>query len=115
MSRGTRLAVLATMAALLGLASVGGGVWGLYSQSGGSSGNELVAAADWTAPTVSTSVIGKSQGGVPGYIHQGGAYNAYANVADGGNPASGIAKVTGNLGTTTTGQTVAALSSGTFA
>jgi hypothetical protein len=109
-----RLATAAVMAALLGLAGVSGGLWAAYTGSAGTAGNEMVAAPDWVAPTVSSSVVGKSQGGVAGYIHQGGAYNVYANVTDGGAPASGVASVTGDLGTVTTGQSAAALSPGSF-
>jgi hypothetical protein len=82
--RRSRRAVGALLASLLTLACACGVVWAAYSGNATSSGNELVAAADWVAPTVSASVIGKSQGGVPGYIRQGGAYNVYANVSDSG-------------------------------
>jgi hypothetical protein len=99
---------------LLALAAACGVVWAAYTGNSTSSGNELVAATDWVAPSASTSVIGKSQGGVPGYIRQGGTYYVYANVADSGAPASGVSTVTANASTTTTGQTAAALSSGSF-
>jgi hypothetical protein len=105
------LAVLA----LLGLAGASTVAWALYTSSSGSAGNELVAAPDWVAPTASSSLIGKSQGGVAGYIHQGGAYNVYANVTDSGNPASGVASVAAGLSTITTGQSAAALPAGSFA
>ncbi|MGC1167155.1 MAG: hypothetical protein WA862_13725 [Solirubrobacterales bacterium] len=106
---------LALLAALLGLATTAGVAWALYTDSVASDGNELVAAADWAAPSASASVIAKSQGGVPGYIRQGGAYMVYANVGDSGAPASGIASVTANASAITTGQSAAALSSGSFA
>ena len=104
----------ALFAALLGLAITAAAVWALYTDNVASDGNELVAAADWVAPSASASVIGKSQGGVPGYIRQGGTYMVYANVTDSGGPASGIASVTANASTITTGQSAAALSSGAF-
>jgi hypothetical protein len=112
--RQRRLAI-ALLSALLGLAATAGVVWALYSDNAASDGNELVAAADWVAPSASASVIGKSQGGVPGYIRQGGAYMVYANLSDSGGPPSGIASVTANASTITTGQSAAALSSGSFA
>lgn len=112
-SRQRRFAV-ALFAILLGLAVSAGVVWALYTDNAASDGNELVAAADWAAPSASASVIGKSQGGVPGYIRQGGTYMVYANVADSGAPASGISSVTANASTITTGQSAAALSSGSF-
>jgi hypothetical protein len=109
-----RLATAALLLALLGLAASAGTVWALYTGSVASSGNELVAAADWAAPTASSSVIAKSQGGVPGYVKQGGTYMVYASVGDSGAPASGVSSVTANASTVTTGQTAAALSSGSF-
>jgi hypothetical protein len=112
--RARRLASAAAMAALLGLAGISGGLWAAYTASAGSDGNELVAATDWVAPTVFASMIGKTQGGVPGYIRQGGTYNVYANAGDSGAPASGVASVSGDLSTVTTGQTAAALSFGSF-
>jgi hypothetical protein len=103
------------LAVLLALAVACGAVWAAYTGNGTSSGNELVAATDWVAPSASASVVGKSQGGVPGYIRQGGIYNVYANVSDSGAPASGIAGVSADASTITTGQSAAALSSGSFA
>lgn len=112
--RRQRRFAFAFLVALLGLATTAGFVWALYTSNASSGGNELVAAADWVAPSASASVIGKSQGGVPGYIKQGGTYMVYANVSDSGAPASGVASVTANPSTITTGQTAAALSSGSF-
>ncbi|HKO39305.1 MAG TPA: hypothetical protein VJU14_13150 [Solirubrobacterales bacterium] len=105
---------LALFASLLGLAVTAAAVWALYGDDAASNGNELVAAADWVAPSAFASVIGKSQGGVPGYIRQGGTYMVYANVADSGGPASGVSSVTANASTVTTGQSAAALSAGSF-
>lgn len=102
------------LAALLGLATTAGVVWALYTDDAASDGNELVAAADWVAPSATASVIGKSQGGAPGFIRQGGTYMVYANVGDGGAPASGIAGVAANASSITTGQSAAALSAGSF-
>ena len=112
--RHRRRFAFALLAALLGLAATAGVVWALYTDDVASDGNELVAAADWVAPSASASVIGKSQGGVPGYIRQGGTYLVYANVSDSGAPASGIASVTANASAITTGQSAAALSAGSF-
>jgi hypothetical protein len=112
--RRRRRFALALLVSLLGLAVTAAVVWALYTDDATSNGNELVAAADWVAPSASASMIGKSQGGVPGYIRQGGTYMVYANVADSGGPASGISGVTANASTTTTGQSAAALSAGSF-
>jgi hypothetical protein len=111
--RQRRLAV-ALLAVLLGLAATAGVVWALYTDDAASNGNELVAAADWVAPTASASVIGKSQGGAPGYVKQGGTYMVYANVGDSGAPASGISTVSANASTITAAQSAAALGSGSF-
>ncbi len=109
-----RLVAIAAVAGLLLLAGVTGGIWAQYTGSSGSTDNQLLAAPDWVAPTVASSVIGKTQGGTPGYIHQGGTYHAYANVSDSGAPASGVAGVTGNLSTTSTGLMSVALPSGSY-
>jgi len=108
------LAIGAMFAALLGLAVTAATVWALYTAKAANDGNELVAAGDWAAPSASTTVIGKSLGGVPGFIKQGGGYNVYATVSDSGAPASGTASVSANASPITTGQTAAALSSGSF-
>jgi hypothetical protein len=113
--RRSRLGAAAFLTVLLVSAATCAGVWAAYSANSTSGGNELVAATDWVAPTASSTVIGKSQGGVAGYIHQGGAYNVYANAGDSGAPAGGISTVTANAGTITTGQSAAALSPGSFA
>lgn len=68
-------------------------------------------ALDTTPPTVSSSVIAKTTGYVPGYIRQGGAYFIYANVTDAG---CGVATVTANVSAVTTGQTARALVAGSF-
>jgi hypothetical protein len=99
---------------LLGLVTLGGSVWAAFTAKGSNAGNSVSSAADWDPPTASSSAIGKTQGGIPGFIHQGGIYNVYANVTDSGRPASGIASVTANIATLTTGQTAASLAVGTF-
>jgi hypothetical protein len=110
----TRAGVLLLLAVVLtGLGSLGT-IWGKFSSAATDTGNKVTGASDWAAPTASASVIQKTQGGTPGYIHQGGSYRVFANVSDTGNPASGIASVTGNIGSVTSGQTAAALSSGSF-
>jgi hypothetical protein len=99
---------------LLGLVTLGGSVWAAFTAKSSSAGNSVTSAADWDPPTASSSAIGKTQGGIPGFIHQGGIYNVYANVTDNGKPASGVASVTANIATVATGQTAAPLAAGTF-
>ncbi len=108
----TRCAVLLLALTLTG-AYAFGSIWGAFTSKASDPGNQVTAASDWAAPTVST-LIQKTTGGIPGYIHQGGAYRFYANVSDTGNPASGVATVTGNVATISSGKTSAALSSGSF-
>jgi hypothetical protein len=77
---------------------------------------DVAAAPDWTAPTVSSTVIGKATGGETGYIRQGAAntYHVYANVTDSGNPAAGVGTVTADVSTVSTGQTSVSLTAGSY-
>lgn len=83
--------------------------WAAFSAGTSNSNNQLAAAPDWVAPTVSGSVIQKLEGGVPGYIRQGGSYRILASVADTGNPSSGVSTVSSALS-----GAPAALTDGTF-
>lgn len=76
--------------------------------------NTIGTAADWLPPSVSSTVIAKQTGYLAGSIKQGGTYYVYANVADSGNPASGIASVRTDESAITTGQTNVSLSSGSY-
>lgn len=76
--------------------------------------NTVATAADWTAPSVSSTVIAKSAGYLAGSIKQGGTYHVYANVADSGNPASGISTVRTDVSALTSGQTSLTLTAGTY-
>jgi ABC-type Fe3+ transport system substrate-binding protein len=94
--------------ALAALAAGGSGSWAAFSSATSTGPDSFSAAPDWTAPTVTASVIAGSSAG-PG-VKQGGTYNLYANVTDSGNPASGVATVTANASNVTSGQTAVALS-----
>ena len=72
------------------------------------------ASFDTVAPTVTESVISKTTPYTPGYIPQGGTYYVYANVTDGGAAPSGVASVTADVSTITTGQTAVALVAGSY-
>jgi signal peptidase I len=76
--------------------------------------NSLGSAPDWTAPVVSATTIAKQTGYLAGAIKQGISYHAYANVADNGNPASGISTVQADLSAVTAGQTNVTLTSGSY-
>jgi hypothetical protein len=72
--------------------------------SGSSSGANV--QVDNTAPTVSAAVAADVNGNVGGFIHQGGTYVVYANVADlpsGTGNFSGVNTVTADLSNVTTG------------
>ncbi|MGH2744203.1 MAG: hypothetical protein ACRDN8_17330 [Thermoleophilaceae bacterium] len=80
-----------------------GGVLGertfaLFSGQASNSSPGLTADADWIPPSASAAVIAKTAGGDGGYIRAGGTYYAYANVVDGGNPPSGVASVSADVG-----------------
>lgn len=107
--RSRLLALLALAVAAIVLAG-GGGTWAAFSSTTSTSVNTLTSAPDWTAPTVGASAIGKTAGGNTGSIKQGGTYYIYANIADSGNPASGLSTATANVSNITTGQTAVALS-----
>jgi hypothetical protein len=79
-----------------------------------SAANTVATAADWTAPSVSNTVIAKQTGYLAGSIKQGGTYYVYANVADSGNPASGIATVKTDESAITSGQTTVSLTAGSY-
>jgi hypothetical protein len=100
---------------VLALALAGDG-FTLAAFTGGAEnpGNRVSAAPDFLEPTIESSAIGKSTGGVAGFIHQGGAYRVYANVSDTGNPASGVDSVTADVSTVTAGSTAVALAPGSF-
>jgi hypothetical protein len=110
-----RLSRLAVAATGLLAAAYGGSVWGAFDSRTTNAGNSISASADLRAPTASASVIGKAQGGVPGFIHQGGSFNVYASVADAGSPASGTSSVTADVSAVSIGQSAAPLAAGSFA
>ena len=116
MSRGRRAGISAAAAVAGGLTGGGGGGggWAAFSSAGSNPGNAIAAAPDFRAPSASATVVLKSQGGTPGYVKKSGAYTVLAQVTDTGNPASGIAGVTVNAATLTSGATAVALDAGSF-
>jgi hypothetical protein len=108
------IAALLALLALLATAETVGNVWAAWTATTTSTADRVTATADWSPPTASSSLIAKTEGGTPGFIRRGGTYNVYGNISDTGHPASGIASVVGNPSTITTGQSAAALASGSF-
>jgi hypothetical protein len=117
MARRRRMATAVTVlvaVAVLALVAIPAAI-AAFSARTQSEGNIVTAAPDFVAPVITATVVAKGQGGVVGFVRKGGTYFAYANVsADTGNPASGIATVKANLAELTSGQTEAALTSGTY-
>ena len=109
MRRGTVLVL--TLVLVLGSALA---AYAVFSKQRTVPSNSFTSAADWTAPTTSSSVIAKTTAGSSGYIKQGATYYIYANVTDGGNPAAGVQSVTANVSSVTTGSTAVSLSSGSY-
>ncbi|HEX7246761.1 MAG TPA: hypothetical protein VF351_01535 [Actinomycetota bacterium] len=89
-------------------------VYAIGSAGSQASATFTVTAHDVTAPVVASAVIAKSTGGIGGYVRQGGQYYVYANVTDQGSPSSGLATVTANVSTVTTGATTVALVAGAY-
>lgn len=85
-----------------------------YSATAATAANAFAAAADWTAPTVSSAVIGRTTGYDTGAIKKGATYYVYASVGDTGNPPSSVTAVSTNVSTITSGQTAAPLTAGTY-
>jgi large repetitive protein len=103
-----RFALLAfALLALAAVAAGGSGTWAAFSSTTSTGPGSLSSAPDWTAPTVTASVIAHSASGSG--VKSSGTYAVYANVTDTGNPASGVSTVTANVNSITTGQTAVAL------
>jgi hypothetical protein len=109
------LTAAAITAVLLGAAGLARqSVWGNFTGTSPSAGNSITAATDFRAPAASAAAIGKTTAGATGFIKKAGTYFVYANVADTGNPASGVSTVTANVNSITAGSTAVALAAGSF-
>jgi hypothetical protein len=96
------------------LATTGGASLAAFKSTTSNATNSFAAAADYRAPTVSTTVIAKTTGYDAGYVKQGGTYYVYANVSDTGNPASGVSTVKADVSALTTGSTAVTLTAGSY-
>ncbi|HEX5714204.1 MAG TPA: hypothetical protein VFX85_12905 [Solirubrobacterales bacterium] len=106
------LAAAAVGALVLAAVPAAFAAFGAKTENGG---NLVTAAADFRAPQVTAVAIGKTVGGTPGFVKQGGEYFVYANVAaDTGNPASGLATVRASVANITTGSTAIEMVAGAF-
>jgi len=80
-------------------------VWGTDNAANTGAPKPFSVTADNTNPTASAAVVVASATSGVGYVRQGGTYVVYANAADGGSPASGIATVTADVSTLNSGVT----------
>jgi hypothetical protein len=114
MPRGLRRAAVCLIAVGATWSLTLGGTVSAYTGSVSTASNAFAGAPDWTAPTVASAVVGRSSAYDTGLIAQGASYYVYANVGDTGNPASGIASVTANVVSITSGSTAVALTAGSY-
>lgn len=91
-----------------------GSTWAAWSADTSNPSNSFQSAPDWVAPTVTASVVVGNSGAAVGRIRPGGTYRVYANAADDGAPASGVAAVTANVSTLTANESSLALIGGTY-
>lgn len=113
--RALQLTALTALATALAGALAGGAVWGSFSSTAAANaGDSITAAPDFVPPHATATTIAKSAGGLAGAIHRGGVYYVYAEVTDGGDPASGVAAVSADLGAIAAGQTAVALDQGSY-
>jgi hypothetical protein len=103
-----RASLLLGVLLLVGAAS-SQGIFGAFTKTTTNSGNSVGSAADYIGPTATRSVVGKAEGGIAGYVRNGGNYNVYAQITDTGNPASGVASANA-----VSGASSAALAAGSF-
>ncbi|UUY01758.1 hypothetical protein LRS13_13600 [Svornostia abyssi] len=108
------LAILTAIGVVSGTATAAVNAWAAFTSTTDNVGSSLAAAPDWVAPALQSSVVQKAEGGLTGFIRQGGTYRVYADLTDSGNPASGTSAVTANLTALTTGASAAALTSGAW-
>jgi hypothetical protein len=83
--------------------------------AGTASGNQTITiTVDGTGPAVTAGTIAPIDNttGTGGFVHQGGQYYIYVAATD---AASGIASITANVSTVSTGQTAVPLVAGTYA
>jgi hypothetical protein len=114
MGRGAARAALAVLALCAACAATLGGTLSAFNVSSTTPSASFTAAADWTAPTASAAVIGRTTAYDTGYIKQGASYYVYAEVTDTGNPASGMESVTADVDTTTSAHPAVALVAGSY-
>jgi hypothetical protein len=85
-----------------------------FSGASASSSGQESAAIDFVKPAIAAAVLAKTSSGTPAgntaAVHQGGTYRLYASVSDYG----GLASVTADVSSLTTGQTAVAMTAGSY-
>lgn len=102
----TKAAAALAFGCLLAIVSAGG-VFGAFSATVSSTGNQFTTASDLTPPTIARAALQKSYGGVDSFTGCGlggcsvlssRQFYVFAQVTDGGSPPSGIASVNTTIG-----------------
>ncbi len=113
--RAPQLAALVALALGFAGSLAGGALWGAFSsRAAANAGDSIAAAPDFAPPHATATTIAMKEGGPAGAVRRGSDYYVYAEVVDSGNPASGVAAVSADVGTITAGQTAVALHQGSF-
>ena len=97
-----RSRVLVALVALGLVAGVTGGTYAAFSSTTSNGSNTFGVKADYEAPTVVRSEIARTTATAGGRIRANVAYYVYAQITDGGNPASGVNAATANVCNITT-------------
>ena len=97
--RTRRLAALIVVGLLAGMT---GGTYAAFSATTSDTGNSFGVKADYEAPTVVRSEIARTTATAGGRIKANVAYYVFAQITDGGNPASGVNTANANVCNITT-------------
>jgi hypothetical protein len=93
---------LAALIAIGLIAGVTGGTVAAFSSTTSNSANSFGVKADYEGPTIVRSEIARTAATAGGRIKANVAYFVYAQITDGGNPASGVNTATANVCNITT-------------
>ena len=113
--RDRRSRLLAALIAMGLIAGVTGGTYAAFNSATSNASNTFGVKADYEAPTVVRSEIARTTATAGGRIRANVAYYVYAQITDGGNPASGVNTATANVCAITTATCASvALASGSY-
>ncbi len=106
---------LAALVAIGLIAGMTGGTYAAFSSTAANGANSFGVKADYEGPTIVRSEIARTTATAGGRIKANVAYYVYAQITDGGNPASGVNTATTNVCTITTAACASvALASGSY-